>query len=54
MSLMEALTLIAAALLLVGALTWKRRLGRFAMSLGLAVLILMLLLHGAELLGELL
>ena len=54
MTATELLLLLGAALLLVGAFTWRRRIGRFAMSLGLVLLLLMLLLYGAELVGELL
>jgi hypothetical protein len=54
MTAIELLLLAGAALLIAGAFGWRRRLGRVAMSLGLVLLLLMLLLYGAELVGELL
>lgn len=54
MTVTELLLLAGAALLLAGAFTWRHRFGRLAMSVGLLLLLLMLLLYGAELVGELL
>lgn len=54
MTSIDMLLLAGSALLIAGAFAWRRRLGKAAMSLGLALLLLMLLLYGAEIVGELL
>lgn len=54
MTSIEMLLLGGSALLLAGAFMWRRRLGKVVMSVGFVLLLLMLLLYGAELVGELL